>query len=113
MTAPRRVQVKAIGTWPRFTGIGVPEGAVYVGREMYGHPGSPYANPYKPSAKTREAYTRCVAVYRAWLLTQPELVKRARDELAGRDLACWCHRKTWPCHADVLLELVNSPCVLC
>lgn len=105
---PKRVKVKAIGTWPRYTGIEVPEGAVYVGREMYGHLGSPFANPYKPSAETRESYAQCVAVYRAWLLSQPELVEQARREMAGRDLACWCRRKTWPCHADVLLGLVNS-----
>lgn len=31
-----------------------------------------------------------------------------RAELAGHDLACWC-RPDQPCHADVLLELANSP----
>lgn len=30
-----------------------------------------------------------------------------RRELAGRDLACWC--PPGPCHADVLLELANTP----
>lgn len=29
-----------------------------------------------------------------------------RDDLAGRDLACWCPLDQ-PCHADVLLELAN------
>jgi hypothetical protein len=67
--SPERVKVKAIGTWPGYTGIEVPEGAVYVGREMYGHPGSPFANPYKPSAETREAYAECVGLYRTWLLS--------------------------------------------
>lgn len=28
------------------------------------------------------------------------------DQLAGRDLACWC--PPGPCHADVLLELANA-----
>lgn len=31
-----------------------------------------------------------------------------RQELAGRDLACWCPLDR-PCHADVLLELANAP----
>lgn len=29
-----------------------------------------------------------------------------REQLAGRDLACWCPLDQ-PCHADVLLELAN------
>ena len=31
---------------------------------------------------------------------------RVREELAGRNLACWCPLDQ-PCHADVLLELAN------
>jgi hypothetical protein len=34
----------------------------------------------------------------------------ARQELAGRDLACWCGLDE-PCHADVLLELANPSAV--
>ncbi|MRX31865.1 DUF4326 domain-containing protein [Aminobacter sp. MDW-2] len=34
--------------------------------------------------------------------------KTIRAELAGKNLACWC-RLDQPCHADVLLELANSP----
>lgn len=30
-----------------------------------------------------------------------------REELAGRDLACWCPLDQ-PCHADVLLEIANG-----
>lgn len=36
----------------------------------------------------------------------PELVKTIQDELAGKNLACWCPLDQ-PCHADVLLELAN------
>lgn len=35
-------------------------------------------------------------------------VEEIRAELAGKDLACWCDLDT-PCHADVLLEIANSP----
>jgi hypothetical protein len=31
-----------------------------------------------------------------------------RNDLAGYDLACWCPLDQ-PCHADVLLELANTP----
>ena len=33
--------------------------------------------------------------------------ERARSELRGRNLACWCPIGS-ECHADVLLELANS-----
>ena len=29
------------------------------------------------------------------------------EELRGKDLVCWC--APLPCHADILLELANSP----
>ena len=35
-------------------------------------------------------------------------VEDVRLELAGRDLMCWCPLDQ-PCHADVLLELANTP----
>jgi hypothetical protein len=38
--------------------------------------------------------------------TAPKLRDKARAELAGKDLACWC-KPGDPCHADVLLELAN------
>jgi hypothetical protein len=37
----------------------------------------------------------------------PSLLQRARAELAGFDLACWCPLDK-PCHADVWLRLVNE-----
>jgi hypothetical protein len=57
--------------------------------------------------QTRGDYERSVQAYRDHLGEHPELAERARRELRGRDLACWCRRKTWPCHADVLLEIAN------
>lgn len=30
----------------------------------------------------------------------------ARDELCGKNLACWCAHGA-PCHADILLEIAN------
>jgi hypothetical protein len=34
------------------------------------------------------------------------LVATARHELAGADLACWCHPHIGLCHADVLALVV-------
>lgn len=35
-------------------------------------------------------------------------VADVQRELAGRNLACWCRAED-PCHADVLLEIANTP----
>jgi hypothetical protein len=37
----------------------------------------------------------------------PLTVNEIRDQLAGKDLACWCPLDQ-PCHADVLLEIANG-----
>jgi hypothetical protein len=59
----------------------------------------------------RDASDRSVALFTVWLTTSPygrALEERARVELAGRDLACWCPPDA-PCHADVLLRVANGP----
>lgn len=38
----------------------------------------------------------------------PRLADDARRELRGKNLACFCALDQ-PCHADVLIELANSP----
>ena len=51
-----------------------------------------------------------VARYRQWLVYTPEgqaIATRAREELRGKDLACFC-RPEAACHADVLLEVANA-----
>lgn len=37
-----------------------------------------------------------------------QLAVQAREELRGKNLACWCPLDQ-PCHADTLLELANGP----
>lgn len=92
----------------------MPEGAVYVGR------GSPWGNPFVvgrdgPAAECVRLYGMllggmiCVSA-KAGVAEQRAVLDRARshlDELRGRNLACWCALGT-PCHADVLLRLVNA-----
>ncbi|HVK25939.1 MAG TPA: DUF4326 domain-containing protein [Actinokineospora sp.] len=88
----------------------IPTGSVYVGRSAPGLTASRYANPHRvgdcricdrvhdlPDAL--DAYARHLAAH-------PDLIAAARTDLAGADLACWCPPDR-PCHADVLLALVN------
>ncbi|MCD9194238.1 DUF4326 domain-containing protein [Streptomyces albireticuli] len=100
-----------------------PTGAVYVGRgTRWGNPSRVVWEPRTGSwqvectgagvigifafefTSEREARLAAVEAYRVHLKRHPELIDRARTELAGRDLMCWC-KSTEPCHADVLLEL--------
>jgi len=50
--------------------------------------------------------SRVVRQYRDWLLAQPDLIDKARSELRGKVLACWCSPK--PCHGHILAEIANS-----
>ncbi len=78
----------------------MPPGTVYVGRPTR------WGNPFTSAdAGSPDA---AVAAYRTHLTATPGLLDAARRQLAGRDLACWCPTGR-PCHADVLLDLVNDP----
>ena len=53
---------------------------------------------------------QAVAAYRRWLREDPagqRVAQEAKSALRGHNLACWC-RLDGPCHAQVLLELVND-----
>jgi site-specific DNA-cytosine methylase len=72
---------------------------VYIGR-----PG-PWGNPFswKPGTLAEFVVPKEVVLdrYEAWLRSQPELVARARAELRGKVLGCWCAPN--PCHGDIPL----------
>jgi len=110
---PKRIQMSRKKGWRK------PEGAVYVGRP------TKWGNPFLVSnavatGKYRAGCTvaghligvptveDAVECYRLYLNDKPELVTNAREELAGKDLGCWCKMGD-PCHADVLLEIANAP----
>lgn len=80
----------------------VPEGAIYVGRAAPGLKASPYANPFKLSTFGAAA----LEMFAAYLDKNPRLVERARRDLAGHDLACWC-KLGHPCHADELIRRIE------
>jgi hypothetical protein len=83
--------------------------AVYVGRASprRGLVESAFANPYRVDVDGTRA--EVIEKYRSWLLGRQELVLKLH-ELRGRRLACWCSPE--PCHADVLVELVDADQVL-
>jgi hypothetical protein len=71
---------------------------VYIGR-----PG-PWGNPFKigPDGTRLEVIEK----YRVWLRGQPDLVARARVELRGKMLGCWCAPQR--CHGDVLADVADG-----
>jgi len=96
----------------------MPEGAVYVGRP------TKWGNPWTPSNTVRinapggfmstmrsqpATIEECVLCYREDVeaATFGYGPKDVKQELAGKDLACWCPLDQ-PCHADVLLEIANE-----
>ena len=115
---PRRIRLSRRNGWR------LPAGARSVARP------TPWGNPYQVAKDTTgqqprwvvtndgsariisafdtidQARAKAVDLYREWVLGQPDLTRRVRLELAGRDLACWCPGQA-PCHADVLLQLAN------
>lgn len=91
-----RIQLRRTKGWRK------PPGAVVVSRP------SRWGNPFKV---TDERYADAVSAFEAWLHGTPSgrrLRRAAREELRGRDLACWCPPHE-PCHADVLLAVANAP----
>lgn len=48
-----------------------------------------------------------VAEFRAEIEASPKLQRKIREELAGKNLACWC-KPGETCHGDVLLEMANG-----
>jgi hypothetical protein len=101
---PQRVQRKRTKGWR------MPENTVYVGR------GSKWGNPYRVIDGQRGP---AVAAFETMLMRAPMneagqiIYQTIREELAGKNLACWCPLEYFdgsksPCHADVLLEIANQ-----
>ena len=98
---PRRIQRSRTKGWR------MPEGAVYVGRPTrWGNPfvlGSPEVGRRPDGSEW--SIDDVLRWYRLWALNEmrdPDWIAPLR----GLDLACWCPLD-WPCHADVLLWLLN------
>ena len=107
---PERIQLSRKKGWRK------PENTVVVARS------SRWGNPWRVGIdaqvetpffhehmKDGEIYVRQIEMTPALaveLYRQTVDADMARDELAGKNLACWCPLDQ-PCHADVLLEIAN------
>ena len=103
---------------------------VYVGRAVprMGLSASPWGNPFRVGMTWMESRKLLVSTgvfeveasfdtdgvldrddaincHRAWFMAQPKLIARARRELKGKRLACFCAPAR--CHADNLVEAVE------
>jgi len=107
----KRIQRKRTKGWQ------MPENAVYVGRPTkWGNPyriGRNYADgehdeiPYDNiDAETAVRWYR-EAIENGISTAVNLTVEEIKNELGGKDLACWCALDQ-PCHADVLLEIANA-----
>jgi hypothetical protein len=83
---------------------GIPRGSVYIGRIKPPKPQNPFANLYEIGKDGNRA--EVIEKYRAWLMTQPELIERIKFALKGRDLVCFC--APLECHGDLLLKIANG-----
>lgn len=63
-------------------------------------PGGRYDREPHPPLTRQQA----VDVYRNAMTHDPAEIEYIRQELAGKDVACWC-RLDQPCHGDVLLAI--------
>jgi len=94
---PKRIQLRRIKGWR------MPPHTVKVDRSTR------WGNPYQAGADGDGKPEYLVGLFREYIL-RPEqsiLLTRAKLLLRGLNLACWCPLGQ-PCHADVLLELVNA-----
>jgi hypothetical protein len=104
---PERIQLSRRKGWR------MPANTVRVARP--GKWGNPFTvNPKLPNgSKDRhgnhsfQTAEKAVDMYRKMLASVPVLADMAREELRGKNLACWCAPGAC-CHADVLLEIANS-----
>lgn len=90
----------------------LPATAVYVGRGGDSVWGNQYSS--KSGKFTKE---ECVALHRVDLyrdlIADPTLFSRLKQELSGKDLACWCvnPKRVMACHAFNYLHVLSEPYV--
>lgn len=90
----KRIQRKRTKGWR------MPENTVYVGRPTI------WGNPFSIDDLGLAGSIRIYSIY-MYHKAQKDLRNKARRELSGKDLACWCPENQ-VCHADVLLKIANS-----
>lgn len=76
---------------------------IYVGRPNRTYGRSIWGNPYREGIHGTRA--EVIAKYRLYVTRNTYLMERL-DRLKGKRLGCYCF--PLPCHADVLVELVEG-----
>ncbi len=68
-----------------------------------------YMEAYVPDDRFTTIQTAQEAIewYEKYLLKRPELIEKAKKELVGKNLACFC-KIGEPCHGDILLKIANQ-----
>ena len=101
---PRRIQRKRIKGWR------MPANTVFVGRpSRWGNPFriADYTNKNHLPKTSLQKFARDDFEYALVSGQLPYGKEEIRQELRGKDLACWCKEGT-PCHADILLKIANE-----
>lgn len=119
MTTPKRIQRKRTAGWRAADECTNPNGYVFIGRGS----GSGFGNSWAVGStgwtvlpggwidrRPHEPLTRQQAIdsFTNARTHDVEFLKQIREQLAGRDLMCWCG-PAQACHGDWLLEVANSP----
>jgi hypothetical protein len=109
VTAPKRIQLRRTKNWRK------PADAVVVTRasKLWGNPfkigdlvPEPWSLTSKYEGRVVEDRHMAVELFESYVQITPFYADMARQELAGKDLACWCPLDQ-PCHGDVLLALAR------
>jgi Domain of unknown function (DUF4326) len=81
---------------------------VYIGRAKWGD--AKWGNPFTWKAGTLAEFVvpkdEVLTRYKAWVLSQPDLVECIKRELRGKRLGCWCAPNA--CHGDILAAIAND-----
>jgi hypothetical protein len=89
----------------RRKGWKMPPGTVNVARP--GKYGNPHRVGFCPVCGVEHTREEAIAEFRAEIEASPEWQARIREQLAGKNVACWCHLNE-ACHGDVLVEVANA-----
>lgn len=95
MTHPKRIQRKRSKGWR------MPDNTVYVGRP------TKWGNPFVVGQNGIKTAKRAADMFATLCELNQDFIAVARDDLRGKNLACWCPIGS-PCHADILLKLANE-----
>jgi len=82
---------------------------VYIGRASKSAPkGVPcdWGNPFAMKKQSNDERSRVCAAYEKWITAQPSLVAKAKKELKGKVLGCYCSPKD--CHGHILARIANE-----